>query len=62
MPGLAKSYLHMHANRLLRSAQRRQEAVLYDFLARHYESEMARKRGGALKLAVSTEAPLGMGG
>jgi hypothetical protein len=34
----------MHANRLLRSAQREQEAVLYDFLARYYESDVARKR------------------
>jgi hypothetical protein len=38
----------MHANRLLRSAQREQEAVLYDLLARYYESEVARKRRGAL--------------
>jgi hypothetical protein len=37
----------MHANRLLRSAQREQEAVLYDLLARYYESEVARKRRGA---------------
>jgi thiopeptide-type bacteriocin biosynthesis protein len=41
---IARSYLHMHANRLLRSAQREQEAVLYDFLARYYESDVARKR------------------
>jgi thiopeptide-type bacteriocin biosynthesis protein len=39
---LAASYLHMHANRLLRSAQRAQELVLYDFLARLYESRVAR--------------------
>jgi thiopeptide-type bacteriocin biosynthesis protein len=31
---VAASYLHMHANRLLRSAHRAQELVLYDFLAR----------------------------
>ena len=41
---LAPSYLHMHANRLLRSAQRAHEAVLYDFLARLYESDLARVR------------------
>lgn len=35
---IALSYLHMHANRLLRSLQREQELVLYDLLARHYES------------------------
>jgi thiopeptide-type bacteriocin biosynthesis protein len=43
---LAASYLHMHANRLLRSAQRAQELVLYDFLARLYESRAARGCGG----------------
>ena len=31
---LAPGYLHMHANRLLRSAHRAQELVLYDFLCR----------------------------
>ncbi|HTL97667.1 MAG TPA: thiopeptide-type bacteriocin biosynthesis protein, partial [Holophagaceae bacterium] len=41
---LAGSFLHMHANRLLRDAQRRQELVLYDFLGRIYESRMARLR------------------
>jgi thiopeptide-type bacteriocin biosynthesis protein len=39
---LAASYLHMHANRLLRSAHRAQELVLYDFLSRLYESRAAR--------------------
>jgi thiopeptide-type bacteriocin biosynthesis protein len=42
---LAPSYIHMHANRLLRSAQRAQELVLYDFLDRLYESRLARQRG-----------------
>jgi len=41
---LAASYLHMHANRLLRSAQRAQELVLYDFLARLYDSRAAQAR------------------
>ena len=41
---LATSYLHMHANRMLRSAQRAQELVLYDFLARLYRSQAARRR------------------
>lgn len=40
---LARSYLHMHANRLLRSLQRQQEFVLYDFLSREYESRKARR-------------------
>jgi thiopeptide-type bacteriocin biosynthesis protein len=39
---LAVSYLHMHANRLLRSAHRAQELVLYDFLSRLYESQAGR--------------------
>jgi thiopeptide-type bacteriocin biosynthesis protein len=43
---IAMSYLHMHANRLLRSVQREQELVLYDFLARHYESALARTKPG----------------
>jgi thiopeptide-type bacteriocin biosynthesis protein len=48
---LAPSYLHMHANRLLRSAHRAQELVLYDFLDRLYESRVARRRpGGATGL------------
>jgi thiopeptide-type bacteriocin biosynthesis protein len=40
---LPPSFLHMHVNRLLRSAQREQEFVLYDFLVRHYESRLARR-------------------
>jgi thiopeptide-type bacteriocin biosynthesis protein len=43
---LAQSYIHMHANRLLRAAHRAQELVLYDFLARLYESRAARLRTG----------------
>jgi hypothetical protein len=39
---LVSSYVHMHADRLLRSAQRQQELVLYDLLARFYESQAAR--------------------
>ena len=42
LPELAASYMHMHANRLLRSSQRAQEMVIYDFLARLYESRLAR--------------------
>src|SRR6185436_6777453 len=40
---LAGSHVHMHANRLLRSAHRAQELVLYDFLSRLYESRLARR-------------------
>jgi thiopeptide-type bacteriocin biosynthesis protein len=40
---IAMSYAHMHANRLLRSAQRAQELVLYEFLERAYSSHAARQ-------------------
>jgi thiopeptide-type bacteriocin biosynthesis protein len=42
---LAPSYVHMHVNRLIRSAQRAHELVLYDLLARLYESKLARAKG-----------------
>jgi len=42
---LAASFLHMHANRLLRSAPRAQELALYDLLARLYRSRRARRSG-----------------
>jgi len=58
LPQLALSHLHMHANRLLRSAQREQEMVIYDYLARLYESQMARARKMAEpQLAVSEARP-----
>ncbi len=44
LPELAQSFLHMHANRVLRSAARAQELVMYDFLVRTYESRLARAR------------------
>jgi thiopeptide-type bacteriocin biosynthesis protein len=40
---IAVSLLHMHANRLLRSAQSAQEMVLYDFLHRYHEGRLARR-------------------
>jgi thiopeptide-type bacteriocin biosynthesis protein len=39
---IALSCIHMHANRLLRSAQRAQETALYNFLARLHDSQVAR--------------------
>ena len=39
---LMPSYIHMHANRLLRSAQRQQELAIYDLLTKLYESQAAR--------------------
>jgi thiopeptide-type bacteriocin biosynthesis protein len=41
---LAASYMHMLANRLLHSAARQQELVLYDLLDRCYTSRVARSR------------------
>jgi thiopeptide-type bacteriocin biosynthesis protein len=42
--GLAGSFLHMHANRMARSAARAQELVAYDLLSRLYSSRVARQR------------------
>jgi thiopeptide-type bacteriocin biosynthesis protein len=39
---LVASYIHMYTNRLLRSAARAQELVLYDYLARAYRSQRGR--------------------
>ena len=39
----AASFLHLSANRLLRSAHRAQEAILYDFLNRLYREERAKE-------------------
>jgi len=41
---LAPSYIHMHVNRLIRSAQRAHELVLYDLLVRLYEGQAARAK------------------
>jgi thiopeptide-type bacteriocin biosynthesis protein len=50
---LAPSYLHMHANRMLRSAQRMHEVVLYDFLYRRCESRASRQADSALGVGSS---------
>lgn len=42
LDSIVQSLLHMHANRMLRSAHRKYELVLYDFLCRVYESRLAR--------------------
>lgn len=44
---LMPSFLHMHANRMLRAAARAQELVLYTFLDRLYEGRMARAKQDA---------------
>jgi thiopeptide-type bacteriocin biosynthesis protein len=41
---LMRSYIHMHVNRLMHTAQREQEIVLYDLLNRRYRSLIARMR------------------
>lgn len=41
---LALSYIHMFLNRLLRSAHRAQELVIYDLLTRFYDSSIARTK------------------
>jgi thiopeptide-type bacteriocin biosynthesis protein len=41
---LAPSYVHMHVNRMIRSAARAHEMVLYDFLYLLHESRSARER------------------
>jgi lantibiotic biosynthesis protein len=41
---LAPSLVHMHANRILRSAGRAHETVIYDLLVRLYESRVARSK------------------
>ena len=40
---IAISYAHMHVNRLLRSAQRAQELVLYELLDRAYSTQAGRQ-------------------
>jgi len=54
---LARSYLHLHANRLLRSDQRRQELVLYDFLYRLYDGQAARARTAPPVVAARPREP-----
>jgi thiopeptide-type bacteriocin biosynthesis protein len=43
---MALSLAHMHVNRMLRSAQRQQELVIYEFLDRLYSARAARSRSG----------------
>jgi class I lanthipeptide synthase len=43
MSDIAMSYAHMHVNRLLRSAQRAQELVLYELLDRAYSAQVGRR-------------------
>jgi thiopeptide-type bacteriocin biosynthesis protein len=47
IPELASSYIHMHLNRMFRSAANAQEMVLYDFLTRTYDSRLAKEKRSA---------------
>jgi thiopeptide-type bacteriocin biosynthesis protein len=49
---LAGSLIHMHVNRMIRSAARAHEAVIYGLLHREYQARAARARKG-------TNAPQG---
>jgi len=44
---IAASFVHMHVNRVIRSAARAHEMVLYDFLHQLYASREARQKKGA---------------
>lgn len=46
IPEIVSSLVHMHANRLLRSAARAQELVIYEFLVRLYRAQIARAESG----------------
>jgi thiopeptide-type bacteriocin biosynthesis protein len=45
LTNIAMAYAHMHVNRLLRSAQRAQELVLYELLDRAYSGQAGRTSG-----------------
>jgi lantibiotic biosynthesis protein len=46
VPEIVRSLIHMHANRLLRSAARAQELVIYELLDRLYRARIERARAG----------------
>ncbi len=48
MISLVHSFVHMHVNRMIRTSARIHEVVLYDFLRRRYEGQVARARKGAV--------------
>jgi thiopeptide-type bacteriocin biosynthesis protein len=53
LPDLAMSLAHMHVNRMLRSAQRAQELVIYELLGRAYSSQAARSQAARSQAARS---------
>lgn len=48
---LAKNYSHMHVNRLLNTAANQHEVIVYDFLFRLYDSDVARRRSAGMRVA-----------
>lgn len=42
LEGVLATHMHMHVNRMLRSFHQMHEFVIYDFMARHYRSRVAR--------------------
>lgn len=44
---LLSTFVHMHVNRMIHSAQRAHELVLYDFLFRIYDGQVARREKSA---------------
>lgn len=57
LAALAPSYLHMHANRLLRTVPRPLELTIYELLYRHYEARLARARGTVAVTSTAGRAP-----
>jgi thiopeptide-type bacteriocin biosynthesis protein len=56
---LALSFVHMHVNRMIRSAARAHELVIYDLLGRLHESQAARARGGRAAAPATPATPAG---
>ena len=50
---IVHSLVHMFVNRVLRSSQRLQEMVIYEFLARLYDSEIARRDSSSPLISLS---------
>jgi hypothetical protein len=47
---LLPSYIHMFLNRILLTGQRKHELVLYHFLSKYYDSQLAiQKKAGAFQ-------------
>ena len=58
---ISTSFIHMFVNRIIRSAARAHELVLYDFLYQLHESREARKRKGVDPMPSPRPSPTGEG-